>query len=169
MATLSDACKQIDMQSPIRIYVAGGGGQNTSQTLIHLQSIPHFHIVCGRLGRKHNADDSLDSARDLSVLERCDVFLALFDNDTLPYRGTFTEMGFCLGRSIPVITVGSATSREGGKPYAYNTNPYYWHPKVIRTSSIGEALSSISVTRIPTGFDPLEIATYSDAPDSVTE
>lgn len=147
-------------QAPIRIYVAGGGGENTTEILISLQSNPDFQVVWGRLGRERNTDNASDSAHDLCILERCDVFLALFNNDTLPYRGTFTEMGFCLGRSIPVITVGYATSHNG-ESYAYTTNPYYWHPKVIRTSSLGEALSVINstVTRLPNYVDPLDAVT----------
>jgi hypothetical protein len=71
---------------------------------------------------------------DIEGVCSCHIFLAVMDNPTYPYRGTFTELGAALALGKPILLVSPET------PYIdASSNCFFWHPSIFHLSSFEAA------------------------------
>lgn len=80
---------------------------------------------------------------DIEGVVRCDIFVAVMDDPSYDYRGTFTELGGALVLSKPIIVVGGDCD---DKQYA-KTNCFFHHPSIIRVKSFDIVIKLLSKPR----------------------
>ena len=132
-----------------KLYVAGrfSSGRRISTIANDLNEagldvVSTWHS-CGRRGGnpslwKHCAK------MDLSEIETADAFLAIMDDPSYAYRGTFTEMGFAIANKKTVVIVSPATHTEYTGLYVAS-NAFFWHPTVLHATTIDEAVDIINM------------------------
>lgn len=75
---------------------------------------------------------------DMEGVSRCDVFVAVMDDMTYDYRGTFTELGGALALGKPILLVKGCDEQ-----YA-RTNCFFLHPSIFHVTSFDAVLRILS-------------------------
>ena len=75
---------------------------------------------------------------DMEGVVQCDIFVAVMDDLTYDYRGTFTELGAALALKKPILLV-----RGSVEQYA-KTNCFFLHPSIFHVSSFSSVLQILS-------------------------
>lgn len=73
---------------------------------------------------------------DLNGVRQADAVVALFLDPEYAYRGTFTEVGYALGREIRVIAVSQG-------PGAYSENCFFHASGITHCNSIDQAMQQL--------------------------
>lgn len=90
-----------------------------------------------------------DALLDIEEVLEADITVAIMDDDSYAYRGTFTEIGCALGQGKRVIIVCPGTATKiGDIEYEYShycmTNVFYWHPLVTQVKTVEEAIEKLT-------------------------
>lgn len=80
------------------------------------------------------------AAKDIQGVLDADVVVAVVDDPSYAYRGTFTEIGCALGSGKPVIVFCPIPH---GDMYA-RTNCFFCHPAITHTSTWEETLEEVA-------------------------
>jgi len=91
---------------------------------------------------------------DIDEVTEADAVLAIMQNDTYAYRGTFSEIGCALGQNKPVVILcpgkhslqtGGADSESPVPQFSHYcmTNVFYWHPLVVCVETVEEAFDAL--------------------------
>lgn len=140
------------MKKPIQLYVAGGWIHRASLKGV-MQSLRNsgFGVTSGWIERE-NGDYSPkalaeDAKADFEEIRDADVLVAIMDDPTYAYRGSFTEIGYALGLGRHVIIVCPLERRESEGNWTYShtcaTNVFFWHPNIVQADTIADVPSCI--------------------------
>jgi hypothetical protein len=129
-------CRE-DQGDRITVYVAGKFRDDRMPS--YIQSISKIPGVVVEYNWTLEKDKPPREAAifDIKGVVGCDVFIAVMDDTTYDYRGTFTELGAAIATGTLVMVVGGETT------YA-QTNCFFHHPSIIRIKSFDVAIRALS-------------------------
>ena len=89
--------------------------------------------------KKTSKDLQIDAELDINGVMEADITIAIMNDPTYVYRGTLTEIGASIARDILRKKQGTIIVSSNENIYAA-TCCFYYHPGIIRVSTIEEAL-----------------------------
>lgn len=76
--------------------------------------------------------------KDIQAVRDCDILVAIMNDKTYPFRGTFTEIGCGLGLNKPIIILC-----QDDDAYC-TTNCFYYHPNIKHFKTWNQVLKVIT-------------------------
>jgi len=137
------------------VYVAGGFSflKRVSSITKQIHAL-HYCTVVSHWIERVNCDNTPaalrnDATEDLKELQCADILVIVMEDPTYAYRGSFTELGFALGKKLPVILIcpGShapVTSTEVTYSHYCMTNVFYHAKGIKHVNSVEEAMKALA-------------------------
>jgi nucleoside 2-deoxyribosyltransferase len=109
-----------------------------------------FRITSNWPDREHGADTheayTFFADADLKEIDECDSVLAIMDDPKYAYRGTFTEIGYALGRKKNVMIVCPCIDPNG--KYFCTTNVFFHATGVSHFDTVEDAICCLNTLAI---------------------
>jgi nucleoside 2-deoxyribosyltransferase len=83
--------------------------------------------------KRDSRDSTYHAHLDLKEIDEADILLALMDDPKYEYRGTFTEIGYALGRGKKVLVYCPFYTPDPdfeNIPAKCMSNIFFWHPNI---------------------------------------
>lgn len=135
----------------MRIYIAGKyddyDSYNTFKKIIQESghTITYDWTIRAKQFRnikKTSGDLQTDALLDINGVLEADITIAIMNDPAYVYRGTLTEIGASIARDIFRKKQGTIIVSNNENIYAA-TCCFYYHPDIIRVSTLEEALNTI--------------------------
>lgn len=141
------------------LYVAGGWNYRQDIPAINDQlRAAGFNVISTWVEEENGIhtpeSDSVDAYRDLQQIAKADAVVSIMEKDgKYPYRGSWVEIGFALGRGKRVIIVCPGevkqTEDENRNEYTHYsmTNVFFWYPQIEHAKTVEQAIEMLGDQR----------------------
>jgi nucleoside 2-deoxyribosyltransferase len=139
--------------SQISVYVAGGWKfRHDVKEVMNRLKAEGFLVVSGWIERENgiNTPEALQSDAEADIREvlSSDVVLAVMEDESYAYRGTFTEIGCALGVGKPVVIFCPGTTTkidEDTLEYSHycQSNVFFHHGNCRQATTLEEGIKML--------------------------
>jgi nucleoside 2-deoxyribosyltransferase len=128
----------------MRIYLAGKWNDKAKIRAIMAALTNRGHTITHdwthhKEHKKTQEDYEQDAVADLIGIDCAELFIAYLDDPNYAYNGTFTELGFALGKQIPVVIMTPFVVWDPAN-VAFYKNAFTALKRVRRVATLDEAL-----------------------------